>query len=132
MRKRAPAAAALGRRIRVHDRHQFELKLEYTPTDDRRQSRYVVEAFVCVPPNLNIGPDTVTREALYSDIHNYVRLKTPELSWSELGALPSSPLVQAADELDVVERGGDPSRFVYECKLLACVYRARVRELALA
>jgi hypothetical protein len=132
MRKRAPAPEALGRRIKVHDRHQFELKLEYTPADERHASRYVVESFVCVPPNLNIGPDTVSRDALYSDIHNYVRLKTPELSWSELGALPASPLVRAADELERVEGGGDPSRFVYECKLLGCIFRARLRELALA
>jgi hypothetical protein len=129
MRKSAAVATGLGRRIKVHDRRQFELKLEYTPADERRASRYVVDAFVCVPPSLNIGPDTVPRELLYTDIHNYVRLKTPDLSWSELGALPASPLVRAAAELDAVERGGDPARFGYSCKLVACIFRARLREL---
>jgi hypothetical protein len=132
MRKRAPATMALGRRIKVHDRHQFELKLEYRPSEDEAQARYVVEAFVCLPSSLNISPETLPRELLYADIHNYVRLKTPELSWSELGALPTSPLVRLADELDAVERGGDERVFGYECKLMACVFRARLRELAMA
>src|SRR5262249_15506909 len=108
------------------------LKLEYTPVDERRASRYALEAFICVPPNLNVGPDTVTRDTLYSDIHNYVRLKTPELSWSELGGLPTSPLVRAADELERVEAGADPARFVDECRLLAGISRSRLRELAMA
>lgn len=132
MRKRAPAASALGRRIKVHDRHQFELKLEYHPPDDGRMTRYVVEAFACMPSSLNISPDTIPRESLYADIHNYVRLKTPELSWSELGALPSSPLIRAAEELELIERGGDPMLFIYECKLFACIVRGRLRDLCTA
>ena len=122
MRKRAPPPSRLARRIKVHDRHQFELKLEYQPADGDRECRYVVEAFVCIPGNLNVAPETVPREELYNDIHNYVRLKTPNLSWSELGGLPSSPLVRLAE-------ARTDATFAYECKLLACVFRARLRDL---
>ncbi len=131
MRKTAPSwRSVIGRRIKVHDRHQIELKLEYKPIETERQSRYVVETFICVPSSLKISRDSVSREQLYADIHNYVRLMTPELSFAELGALPTSPLVRVAEELEVVERGGDPRRFIYECKMLASIFRGNLRDLS--
>jgi hypothetical protein len=137
MRKRAPAFLTFGRRIKVHDRHQLELKLEYQPRDGARQSRYAVELFVCLPNSLNVSPETTPRESLYADIHNYVRLKTPELSFSELGGLPHAPLAQIGVALDAIERGGAAATaaqadFVYQCKLLACVFRANLRDVAAA
>jgi hypothetical protein len=131
MRKRAPSSKSIvGRRIKVHDRHQLELKIEYRPKRGERQSMYVVETFIFVPPSLNISPDTVPREWLYADVHNYVRLKTPELSWSELDALPTSPMVRLVEEIAHVARGGDARRMIYEAKLTACVFRANLRDLA--
>lgn len=130
MRKRAPAwPAALDRRIEVHDRQQLELKLEYQPAPDERHSRYAAEVFICVPGSLNVSPDTAPRDELYADIHNYVRLKTPELAFPELEALPTSPLVRIGQELGAVAAGGDPGRLVYECKLFACVFRGALREV---
>jgi hypothetical protein len=120
----------LDRRIGVHDRHQFELKLEYQPRGADRESRYVVEMYVCVPASLNVGPETAPADSWYTDIHNYVRLKTPELSWPELEALPSSPLNRATEELAAVGRGADPSTFIYECKMYASVFRHGLRDLA--
>ncbi|MFH0901036.1 MAG: hypothetical protein V2A73_10440 [Pseudomonadota bacterium] len=117
----------LDRRIGVHDRHQFELKLEYQPAAEQRQCRYLVEAFVCVPGNLNLTPDTVPPAELYADIHNYVRLKTPELSWQELQTSADSPLVRALADAPAVSQGGEPRRFGHECRLYACVFRAALR-----
>src|SRR5688572_18476002 len=130
MRKRAPEwRAPLDRRIGIHDRHQFELKLEYQPPPRTDRSTYVVETFMFIPGSLNVTPETCPTNELYQDIHNYVRLKTPELSFSELQALPDSPLVRAAEEGEKLRRGGDAARFIYECKLYASVYRAHLRDL---
>jgi hypothetical protein len=128
VRKRTPAD--LDRRIGVHDRQQFELKLEYQPRPGDKESRYLVEMYVCVPANLNVGPETTPTSSWYADIHNYVRLKTPIMSWPELETMPSSPLVRATEELASVRSGGDPSTFVYECKMYASVFRHALRDLA--
>jgi hypothetical protein len=133
VRKRAPAwKSIVGRRIKVHDRHQIELKVEYQPKSGERHSTYIVETFVCVPASLNISRDTVAREQLYADIHNYMRLKTPELSWSELDALPSSPMVRLVDAIVSAGKGGDVRRLAYDAKLTACIFRGNLRDLALA
>ncbi len=128
MRMRRAAAATPGRRIGVHDRHQFELKLEYEPAGDSEETRYTVEAFLCVPGSLNLEPETVPPQALYGDIHNYVRLKTPELSWTALSAVPESPLVRLEGAL-AGAAGGDLAGFAYECRMFACVFRGALRDL---
>src|SRR6266487_415784 len=105
MRKRAPAVRApLEERVKVHDRNQFELTLE---------------AYVCMPASLHITAETLPSGNIYADIHNYVRLKTPEMTWPELLAVPDSPLVRLGAAIDRVERGGEPAELVYLVKLFA-------------
>jgi hypothetical protein len=131
VRKRAPVwRQPLDKRVEVHDRRQFELKLEYLPGPTARRARYAVDVYVCAPQSLNVAADTLTPNEVYQDIHNYVRFKTPELTWEELRARPDSPLVRAREELAGVAAGRDPRRFIYECKLYACVYRAALRDVA--
>jgi hypothetical protein len=128
MRMRRAVAATPGRRIGVHDRNQFELKLEYEPATDSPETRYTVEAFLCVPGSLNLEPETMPPQALYGEIHNYVRLKTPEISWAALGGLPDSPLVRAEAE---VNRGAavDVGALAYQCRMFASVFRGNLRDL---
>ncbi|MBI4511472.1 MAG: hypothetical protein HY698_17700 [Deltaproteobacteria bacterium] len=128
MRKRSREQGALGRRIGVHDRRKLELKLEYHP-GRRSKSRYAVDVFMFTPSSLNIAPDTVPPEELYADIHNYMRLKTPVLSFAELEALPTSPLLRAEEEAARCAKGAPPGPFIYECKVFACVVRAALREI---
>lgn len=130
VRKRAATAQEpLGRRLGVHDRRHLELKLEYQPDPLVKRAEYRVEVFFFVPAALNVSPVTDPPEELYEGLHNYIRLKTPQMSWSELVALPSSPLRRAAEEAARVAEGADPATFVHETKLFACVFRAGVRHI---
>ncbi|HKA91482.1 MAG TPA: hypothetical protein VKE22_27655 [Haliangiales bacterium] len=133
MRKRAPAVRApLEERVKVHDRNQLELKLEYQPTGAEAECKYVVEAYVCMPASLNISAETLPSTDIYADIHNYVRLKTPEMTWPELRAVPDSPLVRLGEAVARVEGGERPDELVYLCKLTASVFRASLRDAAQA
>ena len=126
---RGPSAPRLERRISLHDRKHFELKLEYEPAEREAHTTYLVEAYVFLPANLNITDSTAPRESLYAEILNYIRLKTPEQSWATLAVSPGSPLVRVEEELQAVERGADAARFRYECKLLASVFRVAVSDV---
>jgi hypothetical protein len=129
MRKRAPAVRApLEEKVKLHDRHQFELKLEYQPSGAERESNYAVEAYVCLPASLHITAQTLPTQEIYSDIHNYVRLKTPELTWPELLAVPDSPLVRLGEALP----GGNAEEIIHLCKLVASVFRTSLRDVASA
>lgn len=113
-------------RLDVHDRKQFELKLEYQPSGTDKQSQYFVETTLFIPRSLNIGPDTWPREAFYADLHNYVRLSTPELSFEQLGTGAHSPLVQLEQRLTTGEPGPE-TELVYDAKMLGCIMRGTLR-----
>lgn len=116
-------------KVDVHDRRQFELKLEYQPSGTDSKSEYVIEALLFIPKSLNIGADTWPKESFYADLHNYVRLKTPVLSYEEILSGRHSPLQQIEERL-VLGLLGSEAELVYDAKMLACVFRAALRRFS--
>lgn len=116
-------------KVEVHDRKQFELKLEYEPSGTDPESQYLVETILFLPKSLNISVDTWPREQFYADLHNYVRLKTPVLSFPELLTGAHSPLVQLEQRVHMGLMG-PVSEVVYDAKMLACVFRGALRRFA--
>ena len=118
----------LHNRLEVHDRKQFELKLEYQPSGADAETRYLVETYVFLPASLNIDAETYPRADFYADIHNYVRFKTPVMSLEELQFADGSPLVHL--EAALVSGLVSEARLVYQAKLLSCVFRGALRRFA--
>ncbi len=116
-------------KLEIHDRKQFELKLEYQPSGTDPQSEYLVETLLFVPRSLNVTQDTWPRAAFYADLHNYVRLKTPVLAFDELLTGAHSPLVQLQERI-MLGLNGPESEVIYDAKMLACVLRAALRRFA--
>ena len=83
----------LQNRLDIHDRKQFELKLEYQPSGRDPKSEYRFEMFMFLPASLNIGSENYPRQSFYSDIHNYVRLKTPVLNLGETPGLGGGHII---------------------------------------
>jgi hypothetical protein len=125
----APALPPLlQNRLDVHDRKQFELKLEYQPSGADDETRYLVETYFFLPASLNIDAETYPRAAFYADIHNYVRFKTPVMSLAELLTVDSSPLARLEAGLRTGLVG--ESELVYQSKMLSCVFRGVLRRFA--
>ncbi|MBJ6763319.1 hypothetical protein JGU66_21325 [Myxococcaceae bacterium JPH2] len=118
---------ALISRFDVHDRKQFEIKLEYQPagTDE---TRYLVESYLFLPSSLNIDAETYPRADFYADIHNYVRFKTPVMGLAELLTSDGSPLVWL--EAWLRTGLGTEVDVVYHAKLFSCVLRGALRRFA--
>lgn len=131
MAPEAGAAELLDSTVDVHDRRQFELKLEYQPSGTDDESEYLVETLIFVPASLNVNQDTWPRERFYADLHNYVRLKTPVLSFDEILTGRHSPLVQIEDR-QVLGLMGTEAELVWDAKMLACVVRGALRRFARA
>ena len=120
----------LKNRLDVHDRKQFELKLEYEPAKGE-DADYLVEAFFFLPTSLNITPETYPRHDFYADIHNYVRLKTPVVDLSELLDADSLPLARLERWLTVTSPTPEPE-LVYDAKMLSCMVRGALRRFSQA
>jgi hypothetical protein len=116
-------------KVEVHDRKQFELKLEYQPSGTDPDTRYFVETTLFIPRSLNVTTDTWPRDSFYADLHNYVRLKTPILSFPEILTGAHSPLIQMEERIALGLMGPE-SEVVYDAKMLACVLRAALRKFS--
>ena len=119
----------LENRLDIHDRKQFELKLEYQPSGDDPDSEYYLDAFIFVPASLNISQDTWPRDDFYADLHNYVRLKTPTLSFEEVLKSELSPLAQLEQRVALGLMGPE-SEIVYDAKMLSCIFRGGLRRFS--
>lgn len=115
-------------RLDVHDRKQFEIKLEYQPSGADDKTRYLVETYVFLPSSLNIDSENYPRASFYADIHNYVRFKTPVMSLEELLSTDSAPLARL--EAGLLTGLVSESELVYQAKLLSCIFRGALRRFA--
>jgi hypothetical protein len=113
-------------RVAIHDRKQFEIKLEYQPPPGSWKSKYLIEAFMFLPASLNVDAENYPRQDFYADIHNYVRLKTPVFLLDDILIADLSPLSQLEKRLDPSFRGSE-SGIVYQAKMLSCVFRGALR-----
>ncbi|XXF75819.1 hypothetical protein P2318_22525 [Myxococcaceae bacterium GXIMD 01537] len=120
----------LQNRLDVHDRKQFEIKLEYQPSGADDETRYQVEAFLFLPASLNIDAETYPRADFYADIHNYVRFKTPVMSLEEVLSSEGSPLARLEGWLKPTVPPVKEADLVYQAKLLCCIFRGALRRFA--
>lgn len=123
-------------RIGVHDRNQFEMKLDYTVHPERRVNRYRTDIWFFVPKSLGIGPETYSRRDFYADTQTYIRFKTPRYTFKSLvdPQAKRSPLARIRKL--VARHQNDPrspeavSRLIYELRLLGAAVRAESRDQA--
>ncbi|MBI4655589.1 MAG: hypothetical protein HY746_02455 [Elusimicrobia bacterium] len=125
----------LDSKIRFHDRHRFEIKLDIDLAAGRKSS-YQVESWFFIPRALNIGPHTYSKEHFYNSSQRYIRFKTPKISLSKLAdsATKISPLNRISQELPDMLAGarkpGSIATVYNEFKLLGCIIRGEIRDYA--
>lgn len=116
-----------------HDRHQFEVKLDYTVDPRRRKNDYCVEVYFFIPRAMHINAETYSRAHFYQDIQGYIRFKTPHIGLEKLidDENGYSPLNRLKDPLAKL-RAGHPDRglsrgVINEMKMFSCIFRSMVR-----
>lgn len=123
----------LDSRIKVHDRHRFEVKLDLD-LDEATDNSYAVETYFFIPRALNVGPHNYTKEKFYNSSQRYIRFSTPKISIGKLcdPALSTSPLNRVRAELSKVLAGDNSNQLVDlvcdELRLLGCIIRGEVRD----
>lgn len=122
----------LDSRIKLHDRHRFEIKLDID-LDAAARSSYEVETYLFVPRSLNVGPHNYGKEKFYNSSQRYIRWRTPKISLGKLcnPSLSTSPLNRVREDLGKVLSGsGDPvlaATICDEIRLLGCIIRGEIR-----
>jgi len=113
--------------IHFRDKWQFELKSEFFPISDLKQSEYIQEFFIFIPNSLQINSQTYTKSDFYHDQTNLIRFKTPDISFTELVNPHNhhSPLTRLME----VKSDTPTSTIEFELKLFANIFRSNLRKL---
>lgn len=115
--------------IHFRDKWQFELKSEFSPDHDHKQSEYTQEFFIFIPAALQINPQTYSKDEFFRAETNLIRFQTPDLTFEELldPNFSNSPLtkLQALQEGEV--KPAALQAMEKELKLFANVFRKTLR-----
>ncbi len=125
---------ALLEKVERHDRHQFEIKLDYPLDPNAKVQSYTVEAYFFASQSLNVNQMTFGPREFYSDVRDFVRFKTPQMTLAQVvGQDPRSPIGRLAGCAESFKAGTagptDLRTLVHEAKMLGCILRASLRDL---
>ncbi|RME79362.1 MAG: hypothetical protein D6784_00805 [Chloroflexi bacterium] len=116
--------------VKVHDKYQFEIKLDYELLPDRK-THYRISTYIFIPKSLGINPLVYSRQDFYRDVKNYIRLKTPVLLLRDFTTSTVSPLTVIRNITAGDNWVNDPvlqERLVNSMKLLQAMLKSAIRD----
>jgi hypothetical protein len=116
---------------RIRHPHQFEIKLRYALPEEQKKTVYDLAVYFFLPPSLGITSASYNKGNFYEDVQSYIRLKTPEVSFTDIprgGSGPLSRLNAAALRLQGDTTGRSVRLYEYQSKLFCCVLKSSLRE----
>lgn len=123
----------LDSKVRIHDKHRFEIKLDVAFQAEERHV-YRVETYLFIPRPLGVTPSSFSKADFYNNTQRYIRFKTPRFNIAKLRdpSAKNSPLVRLKDMAGAISAGDKSSAAVDsaydEIKLLGCVVRVGLRD----
>ena len=115
--------------FKLHDKYQLEMKFTYPASPDSKVNEYSVDTFFFLPTNLGINSETYRKEEFFSDLHEYIRLKTPSVPINGMTG-PDSPLEKLEQTFpDMTARKPDSvNLYSSRLKLFCSIMRSALRD----
>lgn len=115
--------------IKVHDKHQIEIKLACRDIGDT--SIHSVMMYFFVPNSLDINQDTYHKDDFYDDLRTYLRFKTPVVSLKNICSGENNPLQRARKSLEQLTNRQNKNTIGdcnYNLKILCCILKSTIRD----
>jgi hypothetical protein len=117
--------------LRIHDKFQFEIKINYLVTKDKKESRFRFNSYFFIPQSVGINSHTYSKTQFYQDRQYHIRLKTPVVALRDL-AIKNGPYIVQLNEtflgLSVDPSEENKKLYEYELKMFCCVLKSSLRD----
>lgn len=97
----------LNGRVSQHDKYQVEVKFVCPLDPERKVNDYHIDVFFFLPRHLGINRHTYSKDQFYTDLTEYIRLKTPEVDIGDL-TREDSPVIRRLVEVFEAYRENAP------------------------
>ncbi len=117
--------------IRIRDRFQFEIKLNYRLNQDKPKTQYQIDAYIFIPQSLRVNHTTYPKNTFYQDLQSYIRFKTPSLSLSDIACKDNGPLFDLEESISGLtenSRSDVTSEVELRVKLFSCITKSALRD----
>ncbi|MDD3627325.1 MAG: hypothetical protein PHV06_08405 [bacterium] len=117
--------------IKIHDKYQFELKLNYKLKEDQKYSEYNVDAYLFLPNSLDINWFTYRKDDFYNDLQTNVRFKTPTFTLREISLEENPPLKNLNKSINEFVKDQNRENFInyeYQLKMFCCIVKTALRD----
>jgi hypothetical protein len=121
---------AIEQAVKLHDKYQIEIKLDYELLEGKRTC-YQVSTYIFIPQNLGINSHTYVKADFYRDIQSYIRLKTPILILRDFAEHSASPLAAIERIVSIEDWANTPEHqkhLIESFKLLSAMLKSSFRE----
>jgi hypothetical protein len=112
--------------IKIHDRYQFEIKLNYPFRKEEKEIEYDVENYFFIPTNLHIDSRSFSNDDFYHNAYTYIRFKTPEFPLHKLKNPAEEPFREIRKSLQK-----SPEDFEYYVKMYCSILKSAIRDFIL-
>jgi len=115
---------------KLHDKYQFETKLDYSLFQDKK-THYQISTFIFVPASLGVNRQSYSKADFYRDVQNYIRLKTPILILRDFTSHSASPLLAIERMTSFENWANSPvykERLINSFKFLSAMLKSSIRE----
>ena len=117
--------------VTIHDRFQFEMKLNYKPQGEKSFTRYDIATWIFIPGSLDINRRTYMKDDFYNDIQTHIRFKTPTVPLRNVAKGEDSPFGKLAKSFDgLTARNGAAAEPDAEnqVKIFCCIVKSAIRD----
>jgi len=116
--------------IRVRDRHQFEIKLNYPFRPDNAAATYDLACYIFIPHNLGIHQESYSKSNFYNDLQVHIRFKTPSIPLNAIAGPNETPMARLRESTERLSVTTDPAtvnQFEYRLKIFCCILNSALR-----
>lgn len=120
--------------ISIHSNYTLEVKLGFIPEKERKQSRFAVNTWLFIPPNLDIHATTYDKKDFYRDVKSNIRLITPVFTLTEIIESQSSPLLKLEHSVPSLIRAttAEIDNFEHHTRMFLSVVKSALRNVTLS
>ena len=119
----------------IHDKYQFESNFNFDFKSQNHVDRkiYDIDIYFFIPKTFGINKDTYKTDQFYSDLTNYLRIRTPDIfKWNKLKS--DEFVLNWSDEyfrvhLSTQKRQNLETTVIQEVKLFGCFINTQLKEL---
>ncbi len=114
--------------VKIHDRFQFEMKQIYSFTMKGWSNRYHVKTYFFIPKNFRISSDNYGSDQFFSDLHSYIRMKTPTYTLRQLAEDPETHAkLHRSIETSVDPKNKGSAGFSYHARIFSVIFKKAMK-----